>query len=182
MGVASDTSSDGTEAETLPDLLRPGLTLVFVGINPSTYSVERGHYYARPGNLFWRALQESGIVDCPVGPEDDSRLLELGIGFTDMVKRPTRSAGEVAPDEFTYGAVDLLDKLEKHRPRVLCFNGLTGYRSGFDIKANPGAQAGLICGAQVFVLPSTSRRNAHYQWPEILGLFRELKAFVESGG
>ena len=180
MGVASDTSSDVTGPDTLPDLLKPGLDLVFVGINPSTYSAEKGHYYARPGNLFWRALHESEIVECPVGPEDDSGLLELGIGFTDLVKRPTKSAGEVVTDEFTHGATELLAKVKKCRPRVLCFNGLAGYRRGFDVKADPGAQAGMIGGSRVFVLPSTSRRNAHYQWPEILGFFQELKAFVES--
>lgn len=165
---------------TLPDLLRTGLDIVFVGINPSIYSAEKGHYYARPGNLFWRALHESGIVDRPVGPEEDSDLLELGIGFTDMVKRPTSSADEIDANEFADGARDIVRKINEYRPKVVCFNGLAGYRSSFDSKASPGLQAMMIGGSRVFVLPSTSRRNAHYQWPDILCWFRELKAFAGS--
>ena len=77
---------------TLPDILAPGLDLVFVGINPSIYSAERGQYFARPSNMFWRCLNQSGLVPEPVGPADSHRLLEFGIGLTDIVKRATHDA------------------------------------------------------------------------------------------
>ena len=82
-------------SETLPDYLKPGLKLIFIGINPGHYSAQVGRYYARPGNLFWWALSNSGLVPQPVGPEDDVRLLEWGIGLTDVVKRPTHSSGDL---------------------------------------------------------------------------------------
>src|SRR3979409_1550624 len=86
--------------KSLPDYLAPGLKLVFIGINPGVYSAQVGHYYARPGNLFWWALSNSGLVKTPVGPEDDAKLLDMGIGFTDVVKRPTNSSGDLRQDEF----------------------------------------------------------------------------------
>ncbi len=88
---------------TLPDYLSPGLDLVFVGINPGLYSVEHGHYFARPTSRFWRAFSRS-VLSAPIraalgraalGPEDDAGLLAFGIGFTDVVKVPSRSAGEL---------------------------------------------------------------------------------------
>src|SRR6266702_2241637 len=86
--------------ETLPDLLVPGIELLFVGINPSLYSARTGHYYARPGNMFWRCLHEAGLTPVRLRPEEDRRVLEWGIGITDCVKRPTVSAAEVSPAEF----------------------------------------------------------------------------------
>src|SRR5437764_14539769 len=84
----------------LPDLVRPGLEILFVGINPGLKSARVGHYYAGPGNLFWRCLHESGLVPMRLRPEDDGRLPAFGIGITDCVSRPSRSAMEVRRDEF----------------------------------------------------------------------------------
>ena len=85
---------------TLPDYLAQRLVLVFVGINPGLYSVERGHYFARPTSRFWRAFSRSTLSTRirarlgrdVLGPEDDARLLAFGIGFTDVVKVPSRNA------------------------------------------------------------------------------------------
>ena len=170
---------DVVEPPTLPDLLRPGLAVVFVGINPGTYSAQRGHYYARPGNLFWWALYQSGLVSRPMGPDDDATLPEMGIGFTDLVKRPTNSASDLALDEFKQGAQNLLKKLRRYRPRIVCFNGLTGYANCFGEAARPGRQQRTIGSSRVYVVPSTSRRNAHYQRPQVLHWFLGLKEFVE---
>src|SRR6185369_14900097 len=121
---------------TLPDLLRGGLDVVFVGINPSVFSVERGHYFARPTNRFWPCLSRS-ILSRParqalaverLGPEHDRALLDHGIGFTDLVKRATAKASELAPSEFAPAVRRLLTKLERYRPRIACFHGVTGFR------------------------------------------------------
>ena len=169
-----------SEIDTLPDLLSNGLSLVFVGINPSTYSSSQGHYYARSGNLFWWALNNSGLVSVKVAPEDDASLVSLGIGFTDVVKRPSNSSSELSKDEFRLGAVNLITKIRQYSPLVACFNGLTGYRHCFGISAHPGPQELTVGRTKLFVVPSTSRRNARYQKAEILSLFIDLKDFLNT--
>src|SRR5690349_22316350 len=130
--------------ETLPDLLAPGIELLFVGINPSLYSAQVGHYYARPGNMFWRCLHEAGLTPVRLRPEEDRRVLKWGIGITDCVKRPTVSASEVTPAEFREGVAALRARITFCRPRVVCFNGLVGYRGAFDARAGLGRQPGSL--------------------------------------
>ena len=113
---------------TLPDLLAPNLRLVFVGINPSIYSVERGRYFARKLNRFWTAFSRSALsaeIRTALGremlvPEDDEALLEHGIGFTDLVKLPSRNVSELRPADFQEWAPRLLTRLERYRPTVGC--------------------------------------------------------------
>jgi TDG/mug DNA glycosylase family protein len=160
---------------TLTDLLAPGIEILFVGINPSIYSAQAGHYYARPGNLFWRCLHESGLTPVRLRPEEDQRVLEWGIGITDCVKRPTVSAAEVTAAEFRDGVGALLDRVAQCRPRVVCFNGLAGYRGAFDRRAGLGRQPDRMAGAVVFVVPSTSGANAAYSRPERIAWFSRLR-------
>lgn len=161
--------------ETLPDLLAPGIDLLFVGINPSLYSARAGHYYARPGNLFWRCLHEAGLTPVRLQPEEDRRVLEWGIGITDCVKRPTLAAVEVAPAEFRDGAEALAGKIARFRPLVVCFNGLAGYRGAFDPRAGLGQQPVRLEGAAVFVVPSTSGANAAYSRDQRVEWFLRLR-------
>ncbi|HXQ50551.1 MAG TPA: mismatch-specific DNA-glycosylase [Stellaceae bacterium] len=161
---------------TLPDLLRDGLDIVFVGINPSLYSVERGHYFARRANRFWPCLSRSALSAqaraalgvAALAPEHDRLLLEHGIGFTDVAKRATARADEVSPAEFAAGAHDLAAKIERHRPLIACFHGLTGYRP-FQAALAPaspapalGLQAPRIGRTRLFVVPNPSPANAHF--------------------
>ena len=101
------------------DLLRPGLKLVFCGYNPSLASGRSGHHYAHPGNRFWRVLFTSGITDRLYEPQEDERLLSLGIGFTNLCSRPTRRADELTREEIRAGALTLWQKLEQFGPRVV---------------------------------------------------------------
>src|SRR5215470_17162363 len=150
------------QGETLPDYLCVGLDLVFVGLNPGLYSAQVGHYFAFTPNRFWRALSASGLVPEPVGPEDDARLLDWGIGLTDIVKRPTRGIHELARREFVLGAKTLQEKIVRYQPHVVCFVGLTGYQICCGEKRGLGIQSGKFGGASAFVIPSTSPRNASY--------------------
>ncbi len=159
----------------LPDLLAPSLGVAFVSINPSLYSVERGHYFARRSNKFWPCISRSVLTLSirealgveRLGPEHDATLPRFGIGFTDLVKRPTARADELAPSEMAAGVESLLAKIERFRPRVACFHGVTGYRfvqralmGESDIAL--GLQTVRIGETRVFVVPNPSGANAHY--------------------
>lgn len=164
--------------KSLPDYVKPGLRLLFIGINPGIYSAEVGHYFARPGNLFWWALSNSGLVPRAVGPEDDARLLPWGIGLTDVVKRPTNSSGDLRQDEFDAGAKTIVHALETYQPGVACFVGILGATAfvGRQVKAGPLAER--MGRTRLFAVPSPSRRNAHYGREGILRYFKELADFV----
>ncbi len=167
--------ADATEP-TLPDLLAEGLRIVFVGINPSVFSVTRGHYFARPGNRFWPCFSRS-ILSAPVRealgvtvlrPEHDAALLAHGFGFTDVVKCPTPRASDVHPHEFIAGVADLVGKLERYRPRIACFHGVTGYRHvhhAFEtatVRHVLGPQSLRIGATTLYLVPSPSAANAHF--------------------
>ncbi|MDO8530941.1 MAG: mismatch-specific DNA-glycosylase [Dehalococcoidia bacterium] len=163
----------------LPDYLAPGLDIVFVGINPGLYSAARRHYYARPANLFWRALHESGLTPERLGPEDDERLSTFGLGLTDVVARASRGSGDLSAEELARGGRALLARVRRYAPRIICFNGLTGYRACFGRAATPGLQPDRVGGTRVYVVPSTSRRNAAYSPEAVIGHFRALKRYLD---
>src|SRR3712207_6501237 len=139
-----------------PDLLRPGLRLVFCGYNPSLRSGQSGHHYAHPGNRFWRVLVATGLTDRLYTPAEDEQLLELGIGFTNLVARPTRRADELRPDEIREGAAALHVWIEQYRPGVVAYTGVGVYRwfSG-SASATWGVQLGqVVSGVTDVVVPS----------------------------
>ena len=159
----------------LPDLLRNELDLVFVGINPSVYSAIQVHYFARKTNRFWPAFSRSMLSEPArralgvdrLEPFHDAMLLDHGIGFTDVVKRPTARADQLSPDEFADGARDLVTKLETFQPRLACFQGMMGYRPFLRIhaptlpKPELGEQPLRVGRTRLFVVPSPSPANAH---------------------
>ncbi len=167
-------AADGSEL-TLPDLLRPGLKIVFVGINPSLFSVQRGHYFARTTNRFWPCFSRSVLslkarralgVEM-LKPEHDRALLDHGFGFTDVAKRPTARADQLDPTELAAGVAQLTAKLEREAPRIACFHGITGFRAVHQIlvPATPapllGEQAWRLGSTRLFVIPNPSPANAH---------------------
>src|SRR6266852_2829260 len=143
---------------TLPDHLRKGMKLVIVGCNPSESSVRVGHYYAGRGNQFWPMLYEGGVVPEPFDYHDDKRVIEFGIGLTDLVKRPTRGVEELTP-------------------HVVAFNGKLTYEQFAQRKCKFGIQKELLYGARVYVLPSTSGANAAGKHQK-LQHFRKLAQLV----
>ncbi len=162
--------------DTLPDLLGQGLDVVFVGINPSLFSAARGHYFARRSNRFWPCFSRSVLSEAArralgiarLEPEHDRALSAHGFGFTDLVKRPTARAGELQPDEMSLGVATLVAKLERHKPRVACFHGMTGYRHVHQALASDstrpvlGPQPLHIGPTLCFVVPNPSGANAHF--------------------
>ena len=164
--------------KTLPDYLRKGMKLVIVGCNPSESSVRAGHYYAGRGNQFWPMLYESGVVPEPFDYPDDRRVIEFGIGLTDLVKRPTRAVEELNREDFAEGRIVLAQKLEEFAPRVVAFNGKLTYEQFAQRKCRYGLQKGSLYGAQIYVLPSTSGQNARGK-AERVKHFRNLARLLE---
>lgn len=159
----------------LPDYLAPNLEIVFIGLNPGSYSDKKGHYFARSTNLFWTALYESGLVSQRLTPQDDVRMNEFGFGLTDLVPRVTPNIDLLARDEFVAGGKILRAKIERFAPRVACFVGIMGFRAAFDPRAVFGAQSSPGWGnTKLFIVPSTSPRNAHYR-PLVVEWFKKLK-------
>ena len=154
------------------------MKLIIVGCNPSESSVRAGHYYAGRSNLFWPALFESGVVPEPFNYPDDRRVIEFGIGLTDLVKRPTRGIEELKREDFAEGRIVLSQKLEEFCPRVVAFNGKMTYEQFAQRKCNYGLQKELLYGAQVYVLPSTSGQNALGKSDRVRH-FRNLARLVE---
>jgi TDG/mug DNA glycosylase family protein len=179
----------------LPDLLRDGLDIVFIGINPSIMSATQGHYFARPTNRFWpcfsrstlsrRARHELGVE--MLGPTHDHALLACGIGFTDIVKRPSANAAGLGRTEFDAGAAELVSKLRRYHPRIACFHGMTAYRP-FHRALLPGSsEHGPELGPQplsvgrtrMFVVPNPSPANAHFTPADQMEWYDRLDEFLQ---
>jgi TDG/mug DNA glycosylase family protein len=160
----------------LPDLVRDGLNVLFVGINPSSYSAAQGHYFARKANRFWPAFSRSVLSRAAreaigaelLEPEHDRLLLDHGFGFTDAVKRPTPRATDLTLAEFEAGLACLIEKLDRRQPKIACFHGVTAYRQVHrtlveaNSKPNLGLQAMRIGRTRIFVVPNPSPANAHF--------------------
>lgn len=141
---------------TLPDYLRRGMKLILIGCNPADRAARVGHYYAGRDNPFWPLLYESGVIPEPIDHKNDKRLIEFGVGITDLVKRPTRSPDELGREDFAEGRILLAQKLEEYAPRVVAFNGKLAYEKFAQRPCKLGLQTEKLYGASVFVLPSTA--------------------------
>ena len=156
-----------------------------VGLNPSQYSVEVGHYFANPRNRFWAALNRSGLVDREMSPQDDARLLDFGIGFTDVVKRPTPQASGLKAADFRYWAPVLKAELLRYNPRIACFHGVTGYGAylkhaeGITEKPKLGLHQRRIGEIEVFVVPNPSPANAQYSLEDLVCWYNRLRELRE---
>ena len=162
----------------LPDYLRPGLRLVFVGFNPGEHSALIGHYYAGRGNEFWNFLYESGLTPIRLNPEEDHRVLEFRIGLTDLVKRWSRSVGDLGRSEFRQGVPALKEKLLQVSPGAIAFNGKMAYEKFHGSKTELGAQRTRLGNSRIYVLPSTSGRNGSLSRSQKLRYFCNLKRWL----
>ena len=177
--LASGIRSEG-QMRTLPDYLRKGMKMILIGANPGDRSARVGHYYAGRGNQFWPMMYESGVIPEPLSYEDDRRILEFGIGMTDLCKRPTRGVDELERQEFAEGRVLLAQKLEDLRPRVIAFNGKMVYEKFTGRVCKLGLQKEKLYGAHVFVLPSTSGINTGSDHGVKMRYFKKLAVLLKS--
>ena len=168
---------EAAAGKTIPDVIAPGLRVLFCGINPGLYSAATGRHFARPGNRFWPAVYASGFTSRLFSPFEQELLLDLGLGITNVVARSTARADELSTDELIAGGRVLAAKLEKFLPRWLAVVGVTAYRAAFSQpSAIIGRQDTAIGGTPVWVLPNPSGLNASYQMDRLAAEFGRLRA------
>ncbi|MFF5292273.1 G/U mismatch-specific DNA glycosylase [Paractinoplanes globisporus] len=161
---------------TIPDLLGPGLRVLFSGINPSLYSAATGHHFARPGNRFWPALHRSGFTPRLLHPSEQFGLPAMGLGITNVVARATARADELSPAELIEGGEILAALTARWQPRYLAVLGVTAYRTAFARRtAKIGPQPETVGGVPVWVLPNPSGLNAHFQLDGLAAEFARLR-------
>ena len=143
---------------TLPDYLEPKQKVVFVGTNPGRLSALHGHYFARPGNHFWRLLHESGLVPTALTAEQDTELPKYGYGLTDIVKKVTRSIKDLRKDDYEKGIMEFRDRMGKNSPSIICFVGMNPFRKYFKFKGKLdfGPRPEKIHSSRVFIIPTMS--------------------------
>lgn len=152
----------------VPDLVGPGIRLLFVGINPGLWTAATQTPFAHPGNRFYPALAAAGIIPrMPAfaegfGPAERAELIDAGIGISNLVRRATARADELSRDELRAGAARLATDVALWRPAVVAIVGLTAYRQGFDRpRARSGRQPETLAGAELWAVPNPSGLNAH---------------------
>ena len=155
--------------------------MLFVGINPGVRSAQTGHHFAGYSNRFWKLLAHSGLVPEPIDWSSDHRLPEWGFGITNLVARDTPGIDTLTADECDAGIAVLRRKVRRYRPEIVAFVGVSLYRWVFGAKGRVrlGRQQERFEGAEVFVLPNPSGRNANFSYEEMLAAFRALRRRLE---
>lgn len=162
----------------VPDVLAPGLDVVFCGINPGFHSEAKAAHFANPRNDFWRLLHAAGFTPRLVDPTDQHDVLRYGIGITNAAYRTTRGSSDLRKGDFV-GSAERLERLaDELRPRAIGFVGKEAYRGPFGGRPEHGLQERRLAETLLFVLPSTSPANAAVPWDERLGWFSALRALV----
>ena len=177
----SVTSSDSLQC--LPDILEPGLSVVFCGINPGIRAASTGHHFAGRGNRFWRAVHLAGFTPEQVCPQDDHTLLQYGCGLTTAVSRPTARADELSQWEFKAAATEFERKIERYAPQCVAFLGkmaLCAMSGRRDIYW--GLQPTAFGGASAWVLPNPSGLNRTFSLDALVTAYGELRLAVAPAG
>src|SRR5262245_48243078 len=162
----------------LKDRVRPPVRVLFVGINPGIRSATIGHHFAGYSNRFWKLLYDARIVDERIGAVDDGRLVEWGLGITNLIPRATPGIDTLKPFEYAAGEQTLRRKVRRWKPQIVAFVGVTLFRTVFGRRPGDpirlGRQRETFEGARVFVLPNPSGRNANFSYEDMLSAFRQL--------
>ena len=189
MRAADEIPKSAWSSLRLKDHVRPGLRVLFVGINPGVRSAMTGHHFAGYSNRFWKLLHDSRLVPDLIWYEHDQRLPEWGLGLTNLIARPSPGIDDLLPWEYVKGWKLLDAKIRRYRPAVVALVGVTVYRAILPLldRATPtdirrsviGPQPQTIHGARVFVLPNPSGRNANFTYAEMLQAYVRLRRWAQ---
>jgi TDG/mug DNA glycosylase family protein len=175
----SRTPSPKKPRSAVPDVLAPGLRVIFCGINPGRVSAAAGAHFANPRNDFWRLLHDAGFTSRLYAPEEQFALRDEGIGLTNAALRTTRGSGDLRRGDFAGSAQRLFEVARGLRPLAIAFVGKEAYRGTFGERPNFGVQSRILADTGLFVLPSTSPANAAIPYPERLRWFNALHAWLD---
>ncbi len=162
----------------VPDVLGPGVRVVFCGINPGRASAAAGAHFANPRNDFWRLLHAAGFTPRLFEPHEQHELLSLGIGLTNAARRTTRGSSDLRAADFSGARERLVAIAEELAPHVIAFVGKAAYQGVFRERPEHGLQQRTLGETALFVLPSTSPANAAVPWEERLRWFRAVRDFA----
>jgi TDG/mug DNA glycosylase family protein len=167
-------SSNPKPRSSVPDVLAPGLRVIFCGINPGHWSAAARAHFANPRNDFWRLLHDAGFTPRLLAPEEQHELPALGYGLTNAAFRTTRGSSDLRRADFA-GAAERLERLaEELGPAWIGFVGKEAYRGAFGERPALGTQERRLGETRLYVLPSTSPANAAVPYAERLRWFRRL--------
>jgi TDG/mug DNA glycosylase family protein len=173
----ADSINDSTSA--VPDVLGPGLTCIFCGINPGRVSAAAAAHFANPRNDFWRLLHEAGFTPRLFEPTEQFSLLALGLGITNAALRTTPGSGDLRRGDFD---VSRLERIAVELdPVAIAFVGKEAYRGSFNERPDLGPQWRTLGPTALYVLPSTSPANAAVPYSERLHWFRSLREWLTPG-
>jgi TDG/mug DNA glycosylase family protein len=165
----------------VPDLVGPGLLLLFVGINPGLWTAATSTHFAHPGNRFYPALRLAGVIERDIDrsagftADDRAHLIERGIGITNLVNRATVRASELTATELKAGGERLRVFVAEHQPQVVAVAGVTAYRTAFsDRSARLGRQPQGLEGAELWAVPNPSGLNAHETTESLATWYRRV--------
>lgn len=176
---SQNSANIATAASAVPDVLGPGLEVVFCGINPGRVSAEAAAHFANPRNDFWRLLHAAGFTPRLFEPGEQLGLLDLRIGVTNAALRTTKGSSDLRSSDFA-GSRERLERIALDlRPRAIAFVGKEAYRGTFGERPELGPQTRTIDDVAVFVLPSTSPANAAVPYAERLRWFTALREWLE---
>jgi TDG/mug DNA glycosylase family protein len=159
-----------------PDILARGLDVIFCGLNPAVSAAVAGHNFSHRNNRFWPVLHLAGFTDVRLQPQDERRLLEYGCGITAIVRRPTKRAAEVSPEEFRQARLGFEAKMQHYAPRSIAFLG----KCAFSIMIGQpdvawGHHATGFAGTMAWVLPNPSGLNRSFSLDALVKAYSEFR-------
>jgi TDG/mug DNA glycosylase family protein len=166
-------------AKPLPDIVAPGLSVIFCGLNPGLSAAAAGHHFVGRSNRFWRTLHLAGFTPVQIAPEQDASLLTYGLGVTSVVERPTAGVDDLARREFVAAAEGFESWVRRYAPRHVAFLGKAAYAAMMDRASVPwGRQVEPFGGAVAWVLPNPSGRNLAFSQDALVTAYRELRVQI----
>ncbi|RWX80982.1 G/U mismatch-specific DNA glycosylase [Neorhizobium lilium] len=177
VGAASDEAANPSGPS---EILAPGLSVVFCGLNPALSAARDGHNFSNRSNRFWRVLHLAGFTPRQLEAEEEREILAYGLGLTSAVARPTKSASELKRHDYLTAAPVLESNIRHFAPANLAFLGKAAYAAiGLNAHIEWGKQADDFAGASVWVLPNPSGLNRAFNLERLTRHYRELHLTLE---